>query len=421
MGRLTDRSVRTVGEGRHGDGDGLQLIVSASGRRKWVLRYQLNGVRRDMGLGPYPAIGLSDARFAAADARKLIARGVDPLDDRKALRKAERPVPTFGEIAQTVIADAQSKSGNAKVRYQWERHLGPAYSGPLLARPVHEITTVEVAALLRPIWRAKPEVARKLYPAIRRVFEHARILLRDEHGIVMPDNPARWADLKAMGFEAPAKLTRGSHPSLPYDQMPEFIADLRARDAVAARALEFLILTNVRTDAVLKAAWDEFDLDQALWTVPLANLKDRKHRKEGFRVPLVARAVEIVGQMREGQVSRFVFPGQARGKPLSNMALLTLLKRMNSGAEKIWIDPASGRPITAHGFRATFRTWAEEVATFPHSVIEQAMGHRVGTQVERAYRRTDVLDKRRQLMHTWAQYCEPKLHANVLQLTRAIS
>ena len=420
MGRLTDRSVKTVGEGRHGDGDGLQLIVSPSGRRKWVLRYQLNRVRRDMGLGPYPAVGLSDARIAAADARKLIARGVDPLDDRKASCKAARPVPTFGDIAQTVIADAQSKSSNAKVRYQWERHLGPAYSGPLLARPVHEITTVEVAALLRPIWRTKPEVVRKLYPAIRRVFEHARILLRDEHGIVMPDNPARWADLKAMGFETPAKLTKGSHPSLPYNQMPVFMADLRAREAVAARALEFLILTNVRTDAVLKAAWDEFDCDESLWTVPLANLKDRKHRKEGFRVPLVARAVEIVRHMREGRPSRFVFPGQARGKPLSNMALLTLLKRMNLGAKKIWIDPASGRPITAHGFRAAFRTWAEEVATFPHAVIEQAMGHQVGTQVERAYRRTDVLDKRRELMAAWAAWCEPsETSDNVTRLRRS--
>jgi Arm DNA-binding domain len=278
MGRLSDRSVKTVGEGRHGDGDGLQLIVSVSGRRKWVLRYQLNGVRRDMGLGAYPAIGLSDARIAAADARKLIARGIDPLDDRKASRKAARPVPTFGDIAQIVIADAQSKSGNAKVRYQWERHLGEAYSAPLLARPVHEITTVDVAALLRTVWRTKPEVARKLYPAIRRVFEHARVVLRDDHGIAMLHNPARWADLKAMGFETPTKLTKGSHPSLPYNQMPGFIADLRRRDAVAARALEFLILTNVRTDAVLKAAWDEVDLDQAVWTVPLANLKDRKLR-----------------------------------------------------------------------------------------------------------------------------------------------
>jgi integrase len=346
--------------GRHGDGDGLQLVVSESGRRKWVLRYQMSGVRRDMGLGSYPSVGLCDARLAAADARKLIARSVDPLDARRTSRKAERPVPTFGDIAKIVIADAQIKSTNAKVRYQWERHLGQAYSGQLLARPVHEITTMDVAALLRPIWRTKPEVARKVYPAIRRVFEHARIRLRDEHGIAMPDNPARWEDLKAMGFETPAKLSRGNHPSLPYLHMP---------------------------------------------ALPLVSLKDRAHRKEGFRVPLVSRAADIIRLMREMQNSPFVFPGQARGKPLSNMALLTLLKRMNSGDYNKWIDPVSGRPITAHGFRATFRTWAEEVATCPHAVIEQAMGHQVGTQVERAYRRTDVLEKRRELMDAWARHC----------------
>ena len=197
--------------------------------------------------------------------------------------------------------------------------------------------------------------------------------------------------------------------------MAEFMADLRGRDAVAARALEFLILTNVRTDAVLKATWDQFDLEQAVWTVPLTNLKDRKHRTEGFRVPLVARAVKIVSADGRARVSRYVFPGQVHGKPLSNMALLTLLKRMNSG-EKKWIDPTGDRPITAHGFRATFRTWAEEVATFPHAVVEQAMGHQVGTQVERAYRRTDILDKRRHLMEAWAQWCEPKAAGNLSPL-----
>ena len=416
MARLTERGVQTAKAGRHSDGNGLHLVVGETGRKKWVLRYQVNGVRRDKGLGSYPDVGLKEARSRAGADRALIAKGVDPIEEQRAARKAARPVPTFGDIAQLVIADAQSKSTNAKVRYQWERHLGPVYSGPLLGRPVHEITTVEVAAVLQPVWRTKPEVARKLYPAIRRVFERARILLRDEHGISMADNPARWTDLKAMGFEPPVQLSKGRHPSLPYPLMPAFMADLRARDAVAAHALEFLILTNVRTDAVLKAAWDEFDLEQAVWTVPLVNLKDRKHRKDGFRVPLVARAVEIARQMQEGRVSRFVFPGQARSKPLSNMALLMLLKRMNSGTK--WIDPASGRPITAHGFRATFRTWAEEVATFPHAVVEQAMGHQVGTVVERAYRRTDVLDKRRALMEAWAQWCEPKAAGNVISSAR---
>jgi integrase len=163
----------------------------------------------------------------------------------------------------------------------------------------------------------------------------------------------------------------------------------------------------VRTDAVLKARWDAFDLDQSLWTVPVANLKDRKYRREGFRVPLAPRAVEIVQEMEKMRISDYVFPGQVPEQPLSNMALLTLLRRMNSVATEKWVDGAVGRPITAHGFRATFRTWAEEITGFPHAVIEEAMGHQVGNHVERAYRRTDVLEKRRELMDAWANYCEP--------------
>jgi Arm DNA-binding domain len=233
MARLTDFAIKKTTEGLYVDGDGLQLVVSASGRRKWVMRYQLSGVRRDMGLGPYPTIGLSQARILAADARNLMAGGIDPLEARQATRKAEKPIPTFGDIAKLVIVDAQQKSSNAKVRYQWEHHLGDAYSGKLLARPVNEIATLEIAAVLRPVGEKKPEVARKLYPAVRRVFDHARIILRHDHGIFMPDNPARWSDLKAIGFGPPTRLTRGSHPSLPrlgianvtsgdYDEAPKF-------------------------------------------------------------------------------------------------------------------------------------------------------------------------------------------------------
>jgi integrase len=417
MGRLTERGVQTAKSGRHGDGENLYLVVSETGRKKWVLRYQRGGERKDKGLGSYPTVGLKDARSLASESLRLIAKGVDPIEAGRAAKTAKKSVPTFGEIARTVIADAQSKSVNAKVRYQWERHLGPAYSGQLLGRPVYEITTLDVAAVLRPVWRTKPEVARKLYPAIRRVFERARIVLRDEHGIAMPDNPARWDDLKAMGFEAPTTLTKGSHPSLSYNQMPTFMFELRRRDAVAARALEFLILTNVRTDAVLKATWDQIDLDNALWTVPLASLKDRKHRKKPFRVPLSPRVTEILREMERARVSSFVFPGQVQGRPFSNMAFLTLLKRMNA-VEKKWVDATTAKPITAHGFRATFRTWAEEVATVPHAVIEQAMGHQVGSQVERSYRRTDILEKRRELMVAWASFCSAKASAgsNVLRL-----
>jgi integrase len=404
VGELTELSVKRAKEGRHVDGDGLILVVRPSGKKSWLLRYQMNGVRRDMGLGSYPEIGLKEARQRTADARRMIEAGKDPIDGRQAAQTAAKPIPTFGEIAALVIADAQAKTTNDKVKYQWGRHLGPAYSGPLLDRPVHEITTGEVAAVLAPIWRSKPEVARKAYPAIRRVFDRARVILRDDHGITVNRNPADWSDLKAYGFETPRQLSRGRHPSLPYAQLADFIADLRTKDAVSAKALEFLILTNVRTDAVLKATWGQLDLEAAVWTVPLSSLKDREHRTEPFRVPLSPRAVEIVRQMEKLGASSFVFPSASSGIPLSNMAMLTLLKRMNIGARK-WLDK-DGRPITAHGFRSAFRTWAEEVATVPHAVVEQAMGHQVGGKVERAYRRTDLIEKRRQLMDAWARHCE---------------
>ena len=397
------------------DGNGLMLVVRPTGKKSWLLRYQMNGVRRDMGLGSYPEIGLKEARQRTADARRMIEAGNDPIDRREVAQTAAKPIPTFGEIAALVIADAQARTTNEKVKYQWERHLGPAYCGPLLDRPVHEITTGEVAAVLAPIWRSKPEVARKAYPAIRRVFDRARVILRDDHGITLNRNPADWSDLKAYGFETPRQLSRGRHPSLPYIQLPDFIADLRARDAVSAKALEFLILTNVRTGAVLQAKWDQFDLGYAVWTVPLSSLKDREHRTEPLRVPLSPRAAEIIREMEKARRSDFVFPSFRAG-PLSNMAMLTLLKRMNLGARK-WVD-ADGRAITAHGFRASFRTWAEEVATVPHAVVEQAMGHQVGGKVERAYRRTDLLEKRRELMNAWANFCERGACDNVLMLKR---
>lgn len=404
MGKLTDRGVKAAAPGKHGDGDGLTLVVSISGARKWVLRYQLGGKRRDMGLGSYPEISLSHARAAAAAARALAAQGSDPLTAREAARKAARPIPTFAEIAREVIAEAQARTTNERVAYQWQRHLGPAYSGPLLDKPVNEITTVDVAAVLRTVWRSKPEVARKLYPAIRRVFEAARIRLRDEHGIIFA-NPALWDDLKAMGFEAPAQLSRGHHPSLPYSQMPAFISALREREAIGAMALEFAILTNVRTDSVLAAQWSEIDLEGGVWTIPLANLKDKKTRKEPFRVPLPPRCKEILRELGDKRVSHYIFPN-AEGGALSHNVMLRTIHRMNSGKMK-WIDPVQNKSVVPHGFRASFRTWAEENANFPPAVIEEAMGHTVGNPVERAYRRTDVLEQRRALMTAWARYCEP--------------
>jgi len=415
MGKLTDRTARAVGPGRHGDGDGLALVVSDTGARKWVLRYQLAGRRRDMGLGPFPAISLSAARAAAASARAIAAQGIDPLAARQSEKKAARPVPLFEEIARDVVAEAQKRTSNEKVRYQWERHLGPAYCGPLLKRPVNSITTTDVAAVLRPVWRDKPEVARKLLPAIRRVFEAARIRVRDENGIAL-ENPARWDDLRAMGFEAPKQLTRGRHPSLNYSEMPEFMAALRQRDAIAARLLEFIILTNVRTGAARAMQWGEVDFDAALWLVPVANLKDKHHRSEPFRVPLSPRAVEILRDMQKIRVNGLVFPSP-HGKAFSDMATGVLLKRMST--DRPWLDVTTGRPIVAHGFRASFRTWSEEAVAFPHHTVEEAMGHVVGGAVERAYRRTDLLVQRRELMTAWQNHCEPRAGGNVVTFTKS--
>ncbi len=203
VARLTELSVKSAKPGRHTDGDGLMLVVSKTGGKKWVLRYQAAGARRDKGLGSYPEVGLKEARAKAAEDRKLLAAGSDPIAARKVAERAQRPTPTFGYIAKLVIDDAVAKSISAKARHQWNRNLGDDYSGPLLKKPVHEITTIDIAAVLRPVWRTKPEVARKLFPAIRSVFERARVILRDEHAIEMARNPANWADLKAMGFEAP--------------------------------------------------------------------------------------------------------------------------------------------------------------------------------------------------------------------------
>lgn len=420
MAALKDTAARNIEPGetlKDGTVAGLTLIGgSKKGEGKWNLRYQLNGRRRDMGLGNYPAVGVAAARLAGMAARAEIAKGIDPIDARNAEKKTARPVPTFAEIAKGVIEEAQARTSNARVAAQWARHLGPAYSGPLLNRPVNEITTLDVAAVLRPVWRTKPEVARKLYPAIRRVFEAARIQVRDGHGIVM-DNPARWDDLKALGFEAPKALSRGSHPSLPYPRMAEFMAALRSYDTLAAKALEFDILTNVRTGTVLEAEWREIDMDAALWIIPPAKLKDKKTRKEPLRVPLSPRAVAILLEMQAAQTSGYVFPN-ANGGVLSHNVMLRLIQRMNAAGGD-WIDPVQDKPVVPHGFRATFRTWAEETAHFPHSVVEEAMGHVVGTAVERAYRRTDVLAQRRQLMTAWAAHCEPTSGDNVIAFKKS--
>ena len=404
MGKLTDRATRFAGPGKHGDGMGLTLVVTQNGARSWMLRYQLLGKRRDMGLGRYPDVSLAAAREVAAAARALAARGIDPLKARHAERKAARPVPTFGDIAQEVIKHAKAKTQSSTTARQWDLQLGSRYSGPLLSRPVNEITTVDVAEVLKPVWHSKPETARHLYSKIRRVFQAARIRLRDENNIHFP-NPALWEDLEALGFDYPSYRTRAHHPSLPYEQMSQFIEALRKEEKLAARQLEFMILTCVRTLPVLEMKWKDVDLAKALWTVPIEDLKDRKYRKAGFRVPLSSRAVQIIQDLKSTSKSEHVFTDEFGRKVVFN-GMLRTIQHMNANGGN-WIDTLQNKPAVPHGFRATFRTWAEECTEFQDHVMEEAMGHVVGSLVVRAYRRTDVLEKRRDLMELWCAHCEP--------------
>jgi integrase len=400
--RLSARKVETVAKpGYHADGDGLYLVVDESGARRWAFIYHSAGRRREMGFG---RMGLKEARDAADEVRRQIRKGIDPIRARHQDRAAAMGIPTFKTIAAEVIADAKVRSTNDKVRYQWELLLGPRYCESLLQKPINQITTLDIEQVLRPVWRNKPETGRKLLVRLRRVFDYARVHLRDRNGIVMPHNPAAWQDLRDRGFERITKLSRGRQPALDYTNAPEFFAALKKRQGIAARALEVTLLTGLRTSEVIGAKWSEIDLKNQVWIIPPERLKDRRTRSEPHRVPIsrelksVLHALPLTGE--------HVFASSRSGKPLSNMAMLTLLKKMNrdSSGKPRWIDPKSGRPTTPHGLRATFRTWGED-AGFPRDVLEESLGHQIGNAVERAYRRTDSFERRRAIMDTWAKFC----------------
>ncbi len=393
INKLTTRQVDTIAKpGRHADGGGLYLVVGPDGgSRKWVLRYMLNGKRRDMGLGSAGRGGLplAQARAAASEARGLIQKGIDPLEHRRADAAAASPpaaIPTFGEMADALLASLGNEWRNDKHRAQWEMTLR-VYAKPLRPLPVDEVDTNAVLAVIKPIWSTKNETASRLRGRIERVLDYAKTL-----GHRSGENPALWRGHLSNVLPKRQKLTRGHHPAMPYDQVPAFVQALRLRDSVGARALEFTILTAARSGEVLGATWGEIELDKALWTIPAARMKGaRQHR-----VPLPGRAVEILREVaalrRTNKPGEPLFPGSRPGRGLSNMAMDMLLRRMGR-------DDA-----TVHGFRSSFRDWAGERTSFPREVAEAALAHLVGDDVERAYRRGDALEKRRSLMQEWADY-----------------
>jgi integrase len=400
--RLSTRKVETIAKpGYHADGEGLYLVIDPSGARRWTFIYHSRGKRREMGLG---RMGLKDARGAADEVRRQIRKGIDPITARRNERAASSAVPTFAAMSAEVIEEAKAKSSNDKVRYQWELLLGPRYCQSILRKRINEITTLDIEAILRPVWRSKPETGRKLLVRLRRVFDYSRVHLRDRHGIMLPHNPAAWQDLRDRGFERITKLSRGRQPALDYQQASEFLSALRQRQGIAARALEVTLLTALRTGEVIGGKWTEIDVGQRTWIIPVERLKDRKTRTEPHRVPLSSQVLAVLkGLPRLGE---FIFPSIKARRPLSNMAMLSLLKDMNrdEAGKARWVDPKSGRPITPHGLRATFRTWGDDCG-FPRDLLEQSLGHQIGNAVERAYRRTDSFERRKGVMQSWAKFC----------------
>jgi integrase len=393
-GKLTARKVATAQAGKHSDGGNLYLIVSDTGSRKWVLRFTWRGAAKEMGLGSANDVPLADARDKAADARRLLAKGLNPIDERK----RDGGIPTFGAMADSVVEALSEGFRNAKHKAQWRMTL-ETYAAPLRGRPVDIVTTEDVLAVLKPIWTEKPETASRLRGRIEKVLDAAKA-----KGHRTGENPARWRGHLDHLLPKPKKLSRGHHAAMAYDQLPGFMGELRERQATAALALEFCVLTAARSGEVLGCQWSELDLENGVWTVPAERMKaGREHR-----VPLSGRALAILRHLSSGAVGPFVFRGHVRGRPLSNMAMDMMLRRMKRD------------DVTVHGFRSSFRDWAGNVSSFPREVIETALAHVIGDKAEQAYRRSDALEKRRKLMEAWSAYCEPRAGGKVVPLKVAI-
>lgn len=391
LDKLDPLTVRNLSKaGRYGDGGKLWLIVNENGAKRWAFIYRSKpagakgrGRLREMGLGSFTDVSLKKARLKAARCRDWLDDGKDPIAEAR-----KEAAPTFGVLADKLIATREASLRSEKSVARIKRALGEnGYAQSLRPLQVDQIGTEEVLAVLHPIWLTKRGTAPNVRAYIKDVLDAAAA-----QGFRNGDNPARWDGHLKHLLAPPKKLSRGHHAAMPYAELAGFIADLRQREATAALALEFLILTAARSGEVLGARWDEIDLAAKLWTIPADRMKaGREHR-----VPLSRRALEILNDLAKAKTGSYVFAGPKGGRdgenaPLSNMAFSALLQRMK-------------REVTTHGFRSAFRDWAGSVSTFPRELAEEALAHRVGDETERAYRRRDALEKRAKMMEVWASF-----------------
>lgn len=417
--------------GRYGDGGGLYLLVRSAELKFWLFRFvDPHNARtdkdgrpvlsktgrpmpwlREMGLGPAAgpsAVPLAEARDTAAAHRALLRAGINPLDKKREAKRPVKALVTFGAAAKAYIEAQEAGWQSATTKEQWEQSLRD-HAGALTDKPVADVSTSDVSAVLSAIWKEKTETAAKLRGRIESILSFAKI-----QGWRDGENPARWRGHLDQTLPKPSRVRRIVHyPALPWLRVPAFMADLRGLPDVSARALEFVILTAVRTGEALEARWNEIDLDAATWTIPASRMKMRKEHV----VPLSSAAIAVLQTMLQFKAADdgYVFPGRFKGTHMSDASMLMLLRRMagEGGGRK--------RPdFTVHGFRSSFRDWAGEATAHPREVAEMALAHAVGNETERAYSRSALLQKRAKLMQDWADYCgKPKAEVASLAEARA--
>ena len=404
---LTALEIKHAKAGMHADGNGLYLRVQASGAKGWIFRFQLNGKRREMGIGTLAELPAIDARAAAAELGRLVRDGIDPIEERnqreqdaaESARKAEASIVTFRQVAADYIASHSAGWRNAKHADQWSNTLAK-YAEPVIGELTPaEVMTEHVLKILSPIWATKTETASRVRSRIELVLSYAKAKKLREG-----ENPAMWRGHLDALLPKPGRVKKvRHHPALPYAQMNDFMLALRNVQGTGARALEFAILNAARSGEVRLAKWREIDVKAATWTVPADRMK--AHREH--RVPLSRAALRLLESLPRFEGMDLVFPGEREKRPISDMTLTAVIRRMNA-EEPRWVDPKASAQAVPHGFRSTFRDWCAEQTHFPAEMAEIALAHTVGDKVEAAYRRGDMFEKRREMMQAWADWCRPK-------------
>lgn len=409
MGKLNPKQVENLAEpGTYEDGDGLRLVVKATGRKSWVLRFQLNGKRREMGLGSFPQVGLKAARIVAAEQRKVLAAGADPMVARDAERERQREAQrikearkvTFEKLA-TEYVEAHGLAWSDKWRKGWIRKL-ELYAFPIIGKlPANEIQTEHVLRVLQPIWIDKTRTADEVRGQIEQLLDAAKARrLRDG------DNPARWrGHLDNLLSKAEKKKARKRQhfPAMKWQDVPGLMAKLAQSQTRSAAAARLLILTGARAQMVRLAAWDEFDLKAGVWSLPAERMKMR----QAFDIPLAPEVVELLQELPRIEGSPYLFPGQGKSGVMHANAIRNLLHELGHD------------DVTRHGFRSSFRDWANERTHYPREVCELALAHDERDQTEAAYSRSDFMEKRRALMADWAKYATKPAASKVVALRRA--